>query len=300
MSSPRGWGVSTAGVVVLAATVVGTLGVAGSGSAKRPPGFDVRVFRFVDHTRTIALPDGRRIDRTVVTIVRYPSTGGQYPLVVFGHGFALTPATYARLLRAWTRAGYVVAAPVFPLGNANAPAGPNESDLVNQPADMRFVITRLLARDTRPGGVLEGRIDPRRIAIAGHSDGAETALAVAYDNRYRDARVRAAVILSGAEMPAMGSFHRNGPPLLAMQGTADPINAPDNTLSYYRLAMRPKFLVLLIGASHLPPYASEEPQLGIVERVTIAFLDHYLKRGSVRAFMLAGRNPGLSTLEADP
>ena len=288
MSSPRGWGVSTAGVVVLAATVVGTLGVAGSGSAKRPPGFDVRVFRFVDHTRTIALPDGRRIDRTVVTIVRYPSTGGQYPLVVFGHGFALTPA------------GCVVAAPVFPLGNANAPAGPNESDLVNQPADMRFVITRLLALDSRPGGVLEGRIDPRRIAIAGHSDGAETALAVAYDNRYRDARVRAAVILSGAEMPAMGSFHRNGPPLLAMQGTADPINAPDNTLSYYRLAMRPKFLVLLIGASHLPPYASEEPQLGIVERVTIAFLDHYLKRGSVRAFMLAGRNPGLSTLEADP
>jgi predicted dienelactone hydrolase len=235
-----------------------------------------------------------------VTVVRYPSTGGPYPLVVFGHGYGLTPATYATLLRAWTRAGYVVAAPVFPLGNANAPGGPNESDLVNQPADMRLVITRLLALDTRPGGMLHGRIDPRRIAIAGHSDGAETALAVAYDSRYRDPRVDAAVILSGAEMAGMGEFPRRGPPLLAVQGSADPINAPGNTLSYYRLAARPKFLVLLIGASHLSPYTSQEPQLRVVERVTIAFLDHYLKHASLRSLVLAAGNPGLSTLEADP
>ena len=68
---------------------------------------------------------------------------GPFPLIVFGHGFAVTPAPYAALLRAWARAGYVVAAPVFPLGNANAPGGPNERDLVNQPRDMSFVITRI-------------------------------------------------------------------------------------------------------------------------------------------------------------
>ncbi|HET7352621.1 MAG TPA: hypothetical protein VFJ11_01055, partial [Gaiellaceae bacterium] len=47
-----------------------------------------------------------------------------WPLVVFGHGFATTPFRYERLLRAWAAAGYLVAAPVFPLGNANAPGGP--------------------------------------------------------------------------------------------------------------------------------------------------------------------------------
>ncbi len=69
---------------------------------------------------------------------------GGFPQIVFGHGFAVTPATYYLLLRAWARAGYVVAAPVFPKENAQAPGGPDESDLVNQPRDMSFVITCML------------------------------------------------------------------------------------------------------------------------------------------------------------
>jgi predicted dienelactone hydrolase len=259
------------------------------------------MLRFVDHSRRVYFRNRVSGPRVLVTLVRVPTRGHPpYPLVVFGHGFALTPNVYASLLDTWARAGYVVAAPVFPLGNANAPGGPNESDLVNQPADMRFVITRLLALDTRPGGTLYGRIDPHRIAVAGHSDGAVTALAVAYDSRYRNRRVRAAIILSGAEMAGMAGFPRHGPPLLAIHGTADTINAPANTLAYYKLAPRPKFLVLLIGASHKPPYTSQEPQLRIVERVTTAFLDHYLKHAPLRPLILAARNHGLSTLEADP
>ncbi len=84
------------------------------------------------------------------TVIRYPTRAtGPLPLIVFGHGFAVTPAYYFRLLRAWARAGYVVAAPVFPLENANAPGGPNESDLVNQPRDMSFVITSMLTQRER-------------------------------------------------------------------------------------------------------------------------------------------------------
>lgn len=298
MTTRRVWGDSRLALVLVATIALVLTGAASS--AEHPHGFGVHVFRFVDRTRTIALPGGRRVARTVVTIVRYPSAAGPYPLIVFGHGYTLTPASYATLLDAWASAGYVVAAPIFPLENADAPGGPNESDLVNQPADMRLVITRLLALNALPGGIFHDRIDPHLIAIAGHSDGAETALAVAYDSRYRDPRVRAAVILSGAEMTGMGAFPPDGPPLLAMQGTADPINAPSNTLAYFRSAARPKFMVLLIGASHLPPYTTEEPQLAIVERITIAFFDHYLKHAPLRSLVLAARNPGLSTLEADP
>ena len=284
------------------ALAVVAVGLASAALASdRQPAFRLRVLQFVDHSRRVYFRNGNSGPRVLVTYVRIPTRGqAPYPLIVFGHGFALTPHDYAPLLDAWARAGYVVAAPVFPLGNANAPGGPNESDLVNQPADMRLVITRLLALDTRPGRALHGRIDPRRIAIAGHSDGAVTALAVAYDSRYRDQRVRAAVILSGGEIAGMAGFPGNGPPLLAMHGTADTINAPRNTLAYYRVASRPKFLVLLIGASHRPPFTSQEPQLRIVEHVTIAFLDHYLKNAPLRSLVLAARNPGLSTLEADP
>ena len=87
------------------------------------------------------------------------------------------------------------------------------------------------------------------------------ALAVAYDGRFRDPRVRAAIILSGAEPAGMRASQR-GPPLLAMQGTADPINDPSNTIAYYRFAHRPKFLVLLVGASHRLPYTASSPSSG--------------------------------------
>ena len=287
------------------ASLVCALGVSAASplSADASPGalvFRVRLFHFVDRSRTIRLPGGRRVPRPVETVVRYPVAGDAYPLVVFGHGYALTPARYARLLRAWAEAGYVVAAPVFPLGNAAAPGGPNESDLINQPEDMSFVITRLLALNARTNGVLDGKIDSSRIAVAGHSDGAETALAVAYDHRFRDPRVGAAIVLSGAALPGMGAFPRSGPPLLAVQGTADTINAPATSAGFFRLARRPKFLLWLLGASHLPPYTDQQPQLGIVEQATTAFLDHYLKGRPLRAFDRAARRPGLTRLTADP
>jgi fermentation-respiration switch protein FrsA (DUF1100 family) len=273
-------------------TAVGILGVGvvSLASAHARVTVRVHVFEFVDRSRS----------RKLETVVRLPSSGGPYPLIVFGHGFALTPAPYARLLHAWAAAGFVVAAPVFPFGNANAPGGPSESDLVNQPRDLSFVISSLVELAGRRTSVLSGRIDPTRIAVAGHSDGAVTALAAAYDRRFRDPRVRAAVILSGAMLRGMGAFPRGGPPLLAMQGTADPINSPSTTARYFALARRPKFLVWLLGASHRPPYTDEQPQLGIVERVTVAFLDHYLVGGPLGAFERAARRPGLTRLVADP
>jgi dienelactone hydrolase len=234
------------------------------------------------------------------TIVRYPASAGARPLIVFAHGYALMPATYTRLLRAWAQAGYVVAAPAFPREKADAPGGPDESDLVNEPRDVSFVIDRLLALNAHRKGVLGGRIDPARIAVAGHSDGAVTALAVTYGGPFRDTRVRLALVMSGAEPSGMGAFPRHGPPLLAVQGTADPINSPATTAAFFGLANRPKFLLWLLGASHLPPYTSQQPQLGIVERATVAYLDHYLKGRPLRAFETAARRPGLTRLTAEP
>src|SRR5207302_410071 len=103
---------------------------------------------------------------------------------------------------------------------SGAPGGPNEQDLVNQPRDMSFVITRLLAQSGARSGYLAGRIDPRKVAVSGQSDGGDTALAVGFDPRYQDDRVGAAVILSGAEIPFLSKirFSSPSPPLLAIQG----------------------------------------------------------------------------------
>lgn len=265
--------------------------------------------RLVDRRRRVTLPGGARTPRRITTVVLYPRPRPakariRYPLVVFGHGFALTPRPYGPLLRAWARAGYVVAAPVFPREAATAAGGPDRRDLVNQPADVRFVIGQLLRLSGRSSGRLRGSIDPARIAVAGHSDGGDTAIAVAYDPRFRDRRVRAAVVLAGATIPAAGTFAfpRSGPPLLAVQGTADTVNPPADTLAYYRQAPRPKLRLSLLGAGHFAPYMSDARQLRIVERVSTAFLDRYLKgrRIGPSAFRARGSFRGRSRLQIDP
>lgn len=290
-------------IVALATTLAVAAG------ATKPPAPQPRyrigklVLTFVDHSRVIRLPGRPPQPREIVTVVRYPlHAPGPAGLIVFGHGFAVTPATYWRLLSTWARAGFVVAAPVFPLGNARAPGGPDEADIVNQPRDMSLVITRMLRESEEHQGPLAGLIDPRAIAVAGQSDGAETALAVADDSLYRDSRIDAAVVLSGAEMPIGTYFERKGPPLLAVQGTADTRNEPRYTYAYFGAAPRPKFLLRLIGAGHLPPYTYEEPQLSIVERVTIAFFDRYLyeQHDEERALLDHGDVPGIASLTADP
>lgn len=284
-----------------AAAIVCLLGVGATPEASPAPAATHELHvRFVDRSRTIRLPDGRRVARSLDTTVLYPVAAGRYPLLVFAHGFAVAPAGYDRLLRAWARAGYVVAAPTFPLERPDAPGGPTRADLGNEPKDMSFVVTRLLAWAARTTGVLAGEIDPARIGVAGHSDGGIAALAVAYDRRHRDRRIKAATVLSGAMPVGMGSFPRGGAPLLAVHGTADEINPPAATASYFRLARRPKFLLWLLGATHRRPFEDEQPQLGVVERATTAFFDHYLSGGPLGAFERAARRQGVTRLVADP
>ncbi len=310
-------------IALVACSSLSALGISDRvafGAPKRSsePRFEVGeiMLTFTDKSRHVSYPGHPPTARTLTTIIRYPASGdpgrvdvrhaapattaGPFPLIIFGHGFNITPTPYAPLLRAWAHAGYVVAAPIFPVTNANAPGGPRESDLVNQPADMSFVITQLLKLSAHGHGLLAGLLDPHQIAVSGQSDGGSTALAAAYNSNYIDQRVRAAMILSGAEIPGVGGydFPAGSPPLLSTQGTGDTTNAPASTYSYFHLARRPKFLLSLLGAPHLGPYTNEQPQLGIVERETIAFMDRYLKHrpGSKTRMWRAGSVSGVATL----
>jgi predicted dienelactone hydrolase len=277
------------------------------------------VLRLVDHSRAIRSPGGRIEPRTVVTELWYPALGralkrathdapaaraaGPFGLMVFAHGFGLGPATYRALLEAWARVGYVIAAPAFPGERANAPGGPDRTDLVNEPADIRFVIARLLSASAFTRGPLRGLVDRRMIAVAGHSDGAEAALTVAY-GRAQTPRVRAVIILAGGTLvdahPPV--FRRRGPALLAIQGTADAVEPPPATYAFFALARPPKFLLRLLGAGHESTY--ELPRWRhVVERVGTAFLDRYLRlrrRGSLSRLLATRRQPGTALLTARP
>jgi dienelactone hydrolase len=273
-------------------------------TVRRHPRVGIVVLHLVDPSRRVSV-SGSSVPRSFDTIVRYPiGLSGPFSLIVFGHGYAVTPAPYSRLLDRWTKAGYIVAAPVFPLENANAPGGPNENDLPNQPGDMGLVISSLLYPATPAAVKIANMLDPRHIAVSGQSDGGDTALAAAYDPSVRDRRVTAAIILSGMEDPFAHQFAMpaQGPPLLAIQGTADTINPPATTRAFFDGASPPKYLLMLVGAGHLPPYTDPGPELTTVEHMTLAFLNHYFK-GRSRAFprYLAARSAGPgSILDAVP
>ena len=277
--------------------VVALSGLAAPAVGADSPGTRLRIVRLVDRTRSAHFRNGSTGPRVLVTEVRYPTRGRPpFPLVVFAHGFIETPDVYAGLLDTWVRAGYVVAAPTFPVESPKAPGGPSESDLVNEPGDLRFVISRL----TAPASPVRGLIDATKIAVAGQSDGAEAALSVAYDGRYLDRRIDVALVMSGAALPGFVAPPPGSPPLLAVQGTSDSLNSPSTTVSYFRLMRRPKFLLWLLGASHLEPYITNDRWAGVVRRTTTAFLEHYLRAAPLRPLNDAGTVRGVARVTSAP
>lgn len=247
--------------------------------------------------------------RRLRTVIRYPvahasgaTSGatvrhtGPFPLVVFSQGFDVSAESYAALLRSWSAAGYVVADPTYPRTDPAAPGGVDESDIVKHPADLRFVIRSVIAAARHLRSPFHGLVDPRRVAVIGHSDGGDVSLAVAADTCCRDTAVRAAVILSGAELGAFGGrYYGSGSvPLLVVQGSADTINVPGCSAQLYDQAPPPKYYLDIAGAEHQPPYLDPGPTRRGISRAVVAFLDAYLKgrrsplRGLERATTLAG------------
>jgi predicted dienelactone hydrolase len=243
--------------------------------------------------------------RHLPTMVRYPTpaapsggeTGGAtpalangpFPLIVFAHGFNSSPSVYAGLMHAWASAGYVVAAPSFPLTTMGGPL--DEADVVNQPWDLSFVITSVLNLSAAPGDLLSHLVDARHIAAAGHSDGGETVMGIAANSCCLDRRLGAAIEMSGAELTYPGGSYFPGrtPPLLEVQGDQDPLNNYSNAVQIYNDAPAPKYFLTLVGGLHLEPFTTDTAHLIVSELCTIDFLDHYLK----------GRADGIPRLLAD-
>ncbi|MGZ8766572.1 MAG: hypothetical protein ACXW2C_12870, partial [Acidimicrobiia bacterium] len=91
---------------------------------------------FVDPSRPTEDPGGGRSapDRTRVTEVYVPRGKGPFPLVLLAHGNNGNPGKLLQLLEAWASAGYVVAAPMFPLTNDLTGSPSIVGDYRNQPA----------------------------------------------------------------------------------------------------------------------------------------------------------------------
>jgi dienelactone hydrolase len=198
---------------------------------------------------------------------------------VFAHGFAVTPEFYREMLQRWAAAGYVVVAPIYPILSGQ-PGGASHVDYVETFGDTRFVITRVLALTGRSDPLLGGLVDPKHIAVTGHSDGETIAFAIGFLQCCRDARVSSVIAMAGDLSNANNPHERDsGVPIMHVMETGDEYDPYGPSIAWDRTYLDdPRWLLTLVGATHAPPYTRVTDRwFPVLVDATIAFLDGTLK-----------------------
>jgi predicted dienelactone hydrolase len=242
-----------------------------------PAAIDVTDFDWVDTARQRAVP------ARLYWPVGVPASQ-RLPLVVFSHGLGGSRFGYSHFGRHWAAQGFAslhvqhagsdravwTSGVLDLLGNLNAAA--SDANAIARAQDVSFGIGALLADP-----VASRRIDASRIAVAGHSYGANTAMLVAgatvarevdgqwRDLSFRDPRVKAAVLLSAPPFYGEGDMRTIlagvAVPTLHVTGTEDVIRVPgfrsdpsDRVAVYDAMpkgpGAAPKWLAVFTGGTH--------------------------------------------------
>jgi dienelactone hydrolase len=251
---------------------------------------------FVDESRPTdnGSGEGNAPTRTLVTEIRYPQGDGPFPLVVLAHGQTGHPSKFNQLMTAWASAGFVVAAPVFPL-TSNQSTIETVGDYVNQPGDVSFLIDQMVAVSKNEDGPLSGLVDGKHVGVAGLSLGGATVYGVAFDDCCRDDRVGAALVMSGLLLPYEGGNEFPSVPLLIIHGNGDARGRDP-----YGMAAPPKYLMTIERPTHSPPFEDPpDPADQLVVTVTVDFWNAYLygQRSAIDALSTDASVPGETTFE---
>lgn len=238
-----------------------------------------------------------------------------WPVVLFSHGLGGTRENYGTYGKHWSSWGYVVVH-VQHLGSddsvwrgnpqpmeAMQKAALDPANLLGRPDDIHFVIDELERRSKVEGWPLAGRIDVARLAVAGHSFGAYTALAAGgrdlvnpltrAKTELGDARVKCVIAMS-----PQGKAHERtnltwedfATPAFHMTGTKDesPIRGDstpaERRIPFDTITRADQFLLILDGARHdafgdadRPLRRRESSYMPLILPSSTAFLDAYLK-----------------------
>jgi predicted dienelactone hydrolase len=278
-----------------AATLLGP----GCGDGTRPPGAPPAVVEssrsFVDPSRSTpangSYPGAptRTLETRIWLTATVPPGAASCSragcgLLVLAHGYGGSTARFEAIGGFLAQAGYVVAAPSFPLTNEDAPGGHLTAtalaDFAQQPADVSFLVDRLLAASSDPGDDLRGRIDPARVGVLGHSLGGATVLGATRTGCCSDPRIRAVVAVAPAWTVIEPFLHESprpdGPPTLIVNGSADTTVVPALSLQLFELLSPPRFYVEVPGAQHsdlIENVGPPGPFLDPTERAAVALFD---------------------------
>jgi predicted dienelactone hydrolase len=293
--------------------------------------------------------DSARNDRKVPVKVYYPEGQDPCPLVLFSHGLGGTREGYEFLGRYWASHGYISvhlqhagsddtvwkdAAPRDRLA-AMRKAVTDPQAAMQRPLDVAFTINTLerLSKDVK--SPLAGRLDLDKIAMAGHSFGAWTTLAVGgqafitrtgRDISAADKRIKCMIPMSAppGKDPAQyaASYGKIAIPALHMTGTLDTSPITNTKASERRIPFdhtpapgtsgNDQYLITFEGGDHMIFSGARRPGIGgggdprkdaafhkLIRISSLAFLDAYLKQNADARAWLQSDNGFKRALASD-
>lgn len=309
----RGLPLRTVGFLAL--SVCG-ISLAGPAYTPRRPTAEVAVANYTWY-------DSHR-NRDVPAKIYYPVSGaGPYPIVIFSHGLGGTREGYDYFGRYLAGCGYVSVhvqhlgsddsvwrgKPLMQIRNELRKSVMKPENALNRPRDISFAIDQMLELNAHDKNLFSHRLDPRRIAVAGHSFGAWTTLAIAGQTvagkSLADPRVKAAIAMSA---PVHIPQRQNGAdfatvriPTLHLTGTRDEgavfkMKAADRRIPFDYAARAPAFLIIFTGADHMTfarrlrsnMSADDDRFHSLITTASVAFLDAYLRNDAAAKQWLVG------------
>jgi dienelactone hydrolase len=202
----------------------------------------------IGHT-TINFTDNSR-SRTIETEIYYPSNSsgvdvspasGNFPVIVFGHGFLMGWDSYQNFWDALVPNGYVICFPKTEGG-----ASPNHEDFGK---DLKFIATEIQSQNTNSNAILFNALSSKT-ALMGHSMGGGASFLAAENN----STIHSLVNFAAAETTpsAINAAVNVTVPTLLFSGVDDCVTPPDEhqDLMYANLNNNCKTQINIIGASH--------------------------------------------------
>ena len=207
---------------------------------------------FNDPARSGGFGSGGGPGRQIQTEIYYPAlTSGtdvacvadSFPVIVFGHGFAMAWDAYANIWEHYVAQGYILA---FPRTEGGLIPGPSHSDFAQ---DLEVVATRMWQENMNTGSIFENHVR-QSCAIMGHSMGGGAGALASAGNSF----IRTYVGLAPAETTPSAAAAASGisVPSLIFSGSQDGVTpAADHHLPIYNaISSGCKSFVSIEGGAH--------------------------------------------------
>ncbi|MCI0408505.1 MAG: alpha/beta fold hydrolase, partial [Acidobacteria bacterium] len=228
---------SPASLTILFASLVASLPVGSGAMAGDTP--DAPTYKLasgphkVQTVKELVLEDTKR-KKELQLRINHPDGKGPFPIIVFSHGAWASKDSHLGLAELWASHGYVTIQPNHSDSRAlGVKIGDPKAlqDWRSRPADVSFILDSLEELEKKEPA-LQGKFDPKRIGVGGHSAGALTAQLIGGakafvrdgEKSFEDKRVTAVALLSGqgpGEMLKENSWEKFAKPMLVMTGSKD-------------------------------------------------------------------------------